>query len=196
MRARSADPEQIEAEIARLRDLDLAALRVEWRKQMRSAPPEFMKRDLLLRAFAYELQVKAFGGLDRSTAHLLDRLARAADPGGVLATLRQRRLKPGTLLVREWAGEIHRVTVAESGFVWNEEIYKSLSEIARLITGTRWNGPRFFGLRESQCADDGVERSSNRAVSEPRRRGRPPKARDAEPQALNGAPQGSTGALS
>ena len=81
MRGRSIDPAQVEAEIARLRDLDLIALRVEWRKQMRSEAPAFMKRDLLLRALAYELQVKAFGGLDRDMARLLDRLARADNPG-------------------------------------------------------------------------------------------------------------------
>jgi hypothetical protein len=196
MRARFTEPAQIETAIARLRDLDLAALRVEWRKQMRSEPPGFMKRDLLLRAVVYEMQVKAFGGLDRDTARLFDRLASAADPGAVLASLRQRRLKPGTLLVREWAGEIHRIMVAESGFVWNGQTYKSLSEIARLITGTRWNGPRFFGLREGRRADKRVERCSNGSISEPRRRGRPPKARDAQPQNLNEIPQGSTGAQS
>ena len=100
MAGRSIDVDQIDAEIARLRDLDLATLRVDWRRQMRSEPPAFMKRDLLLRALAYELQVKAFGGLDRDTIRLLDRLARTDDPRKILASLRQRRLKPGTLLAR------------------------------------------------------------------------------------------------
>ena len=171
MRGRPVDAAQVEIEIARLRDLDLPALRVEWRKLMRSEAPAFMKRDLLLRALAYELQVKAFGGLDRHTARLLDRLARADNPGAVLASLRQRRLKPGTLLVREWDGEIHRVIVAEDGFLWREQRYESLSSIARLITGTRWNGPRFFGLREPK----GAEGNGDHPPSSPKapRRGRP-----------------------
>jgi Protein of unknown function (DUF2924) len=139
-----------------------------------------MKRDLLLRALAYELQVKAFGGLDRDTARLLDRLARADNPGAVLASLRQRRLKPGTLLVREWEGEIHRVVVAEDGFLWREQRYESLSVIARLITGTRWNGPRFFGLREPKGADGNGDQQPSPAKAP--RRGRPPKSADTREQ--------------
>src|SRR5881275_1820257 len=106
--------DQVEAEIARLRDLTLEQLRAEWRRQMRTPPPACLKSDLLFRALAYQVQVKAFGGLDRATERLLDRLAEAYDPTAVLASLRQRRLKLGTEFIREWAGSIHRV-VAVSG---------------------------------------------------------------------------------
>jgi Protein of unknown function (DUF2924) len=180
---RPVDVAQVEAEIARLRDLDLAALRVEWRKLMRSEPPAFMKRDLLLRGLAYQLQVRAFGGLDRDSTRLLDRLARADNPGAVLASMRQRRLKPGTLLVREWGGEIHRVIVAEHGFLWREQTYESLSVIARMITGTRWNGPRFFGLREHRAGER--KEAGQNGPSLVRRRGRPRTAdRSREPADL------------
>jgi hypothetical protein len=191
MRGRLIDAAQVETEIARVRDLDLPALRVEWRKLKRSEPPVFMKRDLLLRALAYELQVKAFGGLDRDIARLLDRLARTDNPGAVLATLRQRRLKPGTLLVREWDGDVHRVVVAEDAFLWREQTHKSLSEIARLITGTRWNGPRFFGLRESKGRDS----DDSTAPSDAPRRGRPPN-RDRLSQPNGSSRDASAGAVS
>jgi Protein of unknown function (DUF2924) len=122
-----------------------------------------------------QADAKAFGGFDRETVRLLDRLARSEDPQAILASLRDRRLKPGTLLVREWDGEIHRVIVAGDGFVWREQTYSSLSEIARLITGTRWNGPRFFGLRVTKGADrNGAEKSHSGHSIAPRR-GRPSK---------------------
>src|SRR4051812_36110996 len=92
--------EQVEAEIARLRDLTLEQRRGEGRRQMRPPPPACFKSDLLFRALAYQLQVKAFGGLDRATERLLDRLAETDDPTAVLASLRQRRLKPGTEFIR------------------------------------------------------------------------------------------------
>jgi DUF2924 family protein len=124
----------------------------------------------LFRALAYQLQVKAFGGLDRATERLLDRLAEADDPGAVLASLRRRLIKPGTELIREWAGTAHRVVVTEAGFAYAGQTYTSLSEIARLITGTNWNGPRFFGLRQQKRpADAGIVRSAEKP-----RRGRPP----------------------
>jgi hypothetical protein len=91
---------------------------------------------------AYRIQEDAFGGLDRDTAKLLDRLARGEKPSEL-----NRRLKAGTVLVREYQGERHTVTVTTEGFVWRDTTYSSLSMIAHVITGTRWNGPRFFGLR-------------------------------------------------
>src|SRR5215210_4338649 len=117
---------------------------------MRTPAPTCFKSDLLFRTLAYQLQVKAFGGLDRATERLLDRLADADDPTAVLASLRRRRLKPGTEFIREWAGTMHRVVVVEGGYAYLGQTYSSLSEIARLITGTNWNGPRFFGLRDNK----------------------------------------------
>src|SRR5215213_9534474 len=136
---------------------------------MRTPAPACFKSDLLFRTLAYHLQVKALGGLDRATERLLDRLAEAEDPGAVLASLRRRRIKPGTELIREWAGTAHRVVVTEGGFAYEGQPYTSLSEIARLITGTNWNGPRFFGLRqETRPGGQGIVRT----VEKPRR-GRP-----------------------
>jgi hypothetical protein len=163
--------EQVETEIARLRDLSLEQLRTEWRRHMRSVPPACFKSDLLFRALAYQVQVKAFGGLDRATERLLDRLAVAEDPTAVLASLRQRRLKPGTEFIREWGGSVHRVIVAENGYAYAGQTYGSLSEIARLITGTNWNGPRFFGLRQEPRSE---EPASAGTSTSKRRRGRPP----------------------
>jgi hypothetical protein len=162
--------DKVEAEIARLRGLSLEELRAQWQRQMRSPAPACFKSDLLFRTLAYQLQVKAFGGLDRATERLLDRLAEAEDPGAVLASLRRRRIKPGTELIREWAGTAHRVVVTEGGFAYAGQTYTSLSEIARLITGTNWNGPRFFGLRQQKRPGDA---GIIRGVEKPRR-GRPP----------------------
>ncbi len=92
---------------------------------------------------AYRLQEEAFGGLDRATVKLLDGLARGEKPASAV----KRRLKPGTVLVREYQGERHTVTVVPDGFLWRGTTYSSLSTIARAITGTAWGGPRFFGLR-------------------------------------------------
>ena len=170
-----ADQARIEAEIARLRHLGLEELREEWQRQMRLPPPPCFKSALLFRALAYQLQVKAFGGLDRATERLLDRLADAQDPTAVLASLRQRRIKPGTEFIREWEGTIHRVVVVEGGYAYLGQTYRSLSEIARLITGTNWNGPRFFGLR-----DKGRQAARSAPNPKQRPRGRPPGRRSGE----------------
>src|SRR5215210_2888633 len=179
-----ADLARIEGEIARLRDLSLEELRAQWQTQMRSPAPGCFKSDLLFRALAYQEQVKAFGGLDRATERLLVRLAEAEDPAAVLASLRRRRIKPGTELIREWAGTAHRVVVTEGGFAYAGQTYTSLSEIARLITGTNWNGPRFFGLRQpKRPGGPGIVRT----VEKPRR-GRPPgpRGRDRGQQQVGG----------
>src|SRR5215210_3905053 len=179
-----ADLVRVEAEIARLRDLSLEELRAQWKRQMRTPAPACFKSDLLFRTLAYQLQVKALGGLDRATERLLDRLAEAEDPTAVLASLRRRRIKAGTELIRQWAGTAHRVVVAEGGFAYAGQAYTSLSEIARLITGTNWNGPRFFGLRQQKRpGSPGIVR-----VEKPRR-GRPAARRHGDrlqPQAGGG----------
>jgi hypothetical protein len=148
-----ADLVRIEGEIARLRDLSLEELRAQWQKRMRTPAPACFKSDLLFRVLAYEVQVKALGDLDRTTERLLDRLAEAENPTVVLASLRRPRMKPGTELIREWGGTGHRVVVTEGGYAYAGQTYASLSEIARLITGTNWNGPRFFGLRQEKRPD-------------------------------------------
>ena len=135
-----ADPATIEAEIERIRSLGVDELRKQWRMTFGSIPPRALTKDLIARMITYRLQDEAFGGLDRATVKLLDRLARGEKPE------LNRRLKAGTVLVREYRGERHTVTVVPDGFVWRDTTYGSLSTIARAITGTAWNGPRFFGL--------------------------------------------------
>src|SRR6185437_14375034 len=102
--------------------------------------------DLLRRSIAYKLQEDAYGGLDKATKRLLQQLMvqMAKTPGRIVLP---RRIKAGAIIVRKWKGQSHRVTVLEDSFAYNGKSYESLSQIARQITGTRWNGPRFFGLR-------------------------------------------------
>jgi Protein of unknown function (DUF2924) len=139
----SFDREAVEAEIDRIRSLGLDELRNLWRATFRTAPPPGFTKDLIARFLSWHIQGQAFGELDPQTAKHLTSLAR----GDRSPADRPRRLKPGTVLVREYQGERHTVTVVANGFVWREATYASLSTIARAITGTNWNGPRFFGLR-------------------------------------------------
>ena len=157
------------AEIDALSRLDLHGLRVRWRKLLRSPPPEHLTRALLLRILAYKLQARVHGELDRETARYLDRIAKERmrrrragagkpkAPPPIPPVPATRSLKPGTLLAREYEGHLHRVTVMADGFAWNGAVYTSLSEIARAITGTRWNGRRFFGLRDKAARSSAGE---------------------------------------
>jgi hypothetical protein len=108
-------------------------------------PPVALTKDPIARMITYRIQEEAFGGLDRATTNLFDGLARGEKAG----TEFKRHLKTGTVLVREYRGERHTVTVVPDGFVWRGTSYGSLSTIARAITGTAWGGPRFFGLRSA-----------------------------------------------
>src|ERR1700676_2138655 len=139
----ASDRAAIETEIVRVRSLGLDALRTLWRVTFRSSPPPAFTKDLVARFLCWHIQEQAQGGLDPETAKHLDGLARGGKPGAD----RPRRLKPGTVLLREYQGERHTVTVVPNGYVWRETTYASLSTIARAITGTAWSGPRFFGLR-------------------------------------------------
>jgi hypothetical protein len=143
MAQRSADREAIEAEVDRVRSLGLDALRSLWRTTLRSSPPPAFTKDLMARFLCWHIQEQALGGLDPRIAKLLDDSTRGERP------LAERRLKPGTVLVREYQGERYTVTIVPGGYIWHEVTYASLSTIARAITGTTWNGPRFFGLRTS-----------------------------------------------
>ena len=138
----SFDREAIETEIDRVRSLGLDELRTLWRVTFRSSPPTAFTKDLMARFLCWHIQEQAQGGLDPETAKHLDGLARGDKRGANCP----RRLKPGTVLLREYQGERHTVTVVANGYVWYETTYASLSTIARAITGTSWNGPRFFGL--------------------------------------------------
>jgi hypothetical protein len=141
--AQSVCAEAVAAEISRLSGLPLKELKAAWSAEFRREAPKGMWKDLLLRTLAWRLQEKAFGGHDRATLKLLEEYAKRK-PGDQ----RLQRLKTGTVLIRDFEGTRHTVTIMPGGFVWQERTYASLSAIARIITGTNWNGPRFFGLRE------------------------------------------------
>jgi hypothetical protein len=140
----------VNVEIARLRDLDVQGLRSLWQSRYGGIAPAHLPRHLLFRLLAYRLQAEHLGDLDPDSKRVLDRSdspedasKRAAD-----AARATKSLRPGTMLGREWNGEMQRVAVLAEGFAWNGITYPSLSKVAFAITGTRWNGPRFFGLRD------------------------------------------------
>jgi hypothetical protein len=147
-----ADP-TVDAELDRLPRTPIADLRKRYRELFRAEPPKAFGPDLLRRSIAHRIQEQAYGGLPASMRRLLDKLVKAAiaKPNGRLEL--PRRIKPGSELVRTWKGKTHRVTVLADSFAYDGEKYTSLSEIATEITGTKWNGPRFFGLRTKAGAD-------------------------------------------
>jgi Protein of unknown function (DUF2924) len=137
----------VEDELDRLATMPIVQLRVRYREVFRGDPPKAFGPDLLRRSIAYRIQEKAYGGLSHQTQRLLDQMMKqfSAKPDGKIVL--PRRIKPGSVLVRDWKGKSHRVMVLAEGFAYGGKTYTNLSEIAVLITGTRWNGPRFFGLR-------------------------------------------------
>jgi hypothetical protein len=139
-------PADLAAQLDALTGLETAKLRAEWRRLYRSLPPKGLSRDLLIRAVAYKLQERAFGGLSKTTLRKLQALAKTLDTEGERALAPRVSLRCGAKLVREWGGETHSVLVLDEGFEYRGKRYRSLSEIARSITGAHWSGPRFFGL--------------------------------------------------
>ena len=145
------DRELLDNEIARLRGLDVGGLRARWHTMFRRRAPPHLPRHLLFRMLAYRLQADHLGDLDSETRHLLDRSGDPIEIGRLAAERnhRQTELRPGTLLTREWDGHLQQVMVLADGFAWNGKTYRSLSKAAFAITGSRWSGPRFFGLDQS-----------------------------------------------
>ena len=135
-------------DLAALDDLSLNELKERWSDLFGSAPPSGMSRNILVRAIAYRIQERALGGLDRSTRRRLDRAAADLAAGRIPAALAP-KIKPGTRLLREWQGKVHEVIVLEKGIEYRGKPWPSLSAVAREITGTRWSGPRFFGLKRA-----------------------------------------------
>lgn len=121
-----------------------------WQQLFKGEPPVKMRKGLLCRVIAYRLQEQQFGELNNSQARRLRQIASAleADPNATVSS--RPPIKPGTRLVREWKQQIHTVEVDTEGYQYRGAHYESLSEIARLITGTRWSGPLFFGLKGKQ----------------------------------------------
>ena len=141
-----ADADPIDVAVIALGQMTYADLCFEWRRLYRSLPPKKLSRDLLEMGVAWKLQERALGGLSAVNKRQLDELARTMDMKSDLAKTRRVSLKSGARLVRAWGGETHEVLVVEDGFQWRGKTWRSLSVIAREMTGTRWSGPRFFRL--------------------------------------------------
>lgn len=135
----------------RLQDLDGAALRDEWRRLCRSEPPR-ISRDLLMRSIGYRLQELEFGGLPKWARQSLADATVGAEPRDKAPPACEPRLKPGARLVREWRGRAHTVMVLDEGFEFEGRRYRSMTQVAREITGAHWSGPRFFGLADRKGA--------------------------------------------
>jgi hypothetical protein len=158
--------EMLDATVAGLSDLDADQLRLQWRNHLDGTAPAHLPRWLLQRVLAYRLQAAALGDLDKATARII------RTPQGAAIDFASRPFKtrsprtrdgislnPGTLLVREWKGKLEKVVVFDNGFAWNGRTFCSLSQVARAVTGTSWNGHRFFGLRSAK------ERGSRRSAT-------------------------------
>lgn len=130
-----------------LAQLTAAALRALWPRWFKRPPPARLRRDLLVRALAYRMQERSQGGLTPATRKQLRVLAEAGKSRSTMTAGESPRVTPGTQLIREWRNERHQVTVETGGFVYRGQRYRTLSEIARRITGTRWSGPVFFGVK-------------------------------------------------
>ena len=154
----------IGGEIAHLRGLGLKGLGARWQSVLQRPAPAHLPRHLLFAIIAYRIQADRFGDLDHETRQLLDRTGATetgASTSARLISFDQKRteLTPGTVLVREWDRRAQRVMVMSDGFAWNGQTYDSLSKVAFAITGTKWNGPRFFGLRDKEDRLDAKARS-------------------------------------
>jgi hypothetical protein len=144
------DRKSLDVEIARLRDLDVGELRSHWHNVFGRRPHPHLPRHLLFRVLAYRLQADQLGDLDGESQRLLDRSGSPEKAGQRAAAFGRcaAELHPGTMLAREWNGQMQRVAVLADGFAWNGKTYPSLSKVAFAITGSRWSGPKFFGMRD------------------------------------------------
>jgi len=140
-------PEGLATELASLSQLDKNALQDRWRDLYGSDPPGSLWVSLMARAIAYRLQERAYGGLKPATRRWLARVADEVRVGGTITATPAHRIKAGTRLLREWRGVTHEVIVVEDGVLFRGDRYRSLSEVARAITGSRRSGPFFFGLK-------------------------------------------------
>jgi DUF2924 family protein len=137
----------LEDEVARLRDLDLADLKRRWLTLYHHPVPKYFRREHLIRALAHRMQIEAYGDLKPSIRRQLREIVDALRSGSNPAFDQALRIKPGTKLIRVWQDKTCIVTALEDGFEWQGSRYRSLSEVARVITGTRWNGLLFFGVK-------------------------------------------------
>jgi hypothetical protein len=164
----SSERERLEAAVASLSSLNADQLRLQWRNHLGGVPPAHLPGWLLARVLAYRIQAAAFGDLDRAILRRLREMNGEALESGQARPFATRGpttregvgLKSGALVAREWNGRIERVMVLEEGYAWNSGIYRSLSQVARAITGTNWNGYRFFGLKGGR---NGISRRTEKS---------------------------------
>jgi hypothetical protein len=150
----------LEAEIGLLPNLRLFELRHRWKTLFGHPAPKSLRRNFLARAVADQMQVESYGGLSVATKRRLREIADAVRNGDANAILGSTRIKPGTQMIRQWQNATHTVTTLE-GFEWNGRTYSSLSAVTNAITGTKWNGFAFFGIKRAP--------SGNKKAAEPRR---------------------------
>ena len=164
-------PADLRRLVSSLQNLDRRQLLLQWRNHLGGTPPAHLPSWLLARVLAYRLQAAAFGDLQPG---LLRELKDAGDRGSEPetapfvnrspATRDGIDLRPGSILAREWRGKLERVTILEDGYAWNGKTYGSLSVIAKAITGTTWNGHRFFGLRAGRKSPAKTSPKANEAL--------------------------------
>jgi hypothetical protein len=147
----------IDARITALDALTTVELQIEWRRLYRATPPTRLSRDLLVRGVAHKLQEQVYGGLSPGIRRRLRSLVEGPDKQNRSRAAPAITLKPGTKLVREWRGHVQTVNVLDDGFDYRGQHYRSLSQIARLITGVHWSGPLFFGLSKRRQAVEATD---------------------------------------
>lgn len=147
---------EVSSALSALKDLTTSELRTAWQRHTRKSPPKGISRDLLLRAVAYGIQERAYGGLSKTTIRRLKAIAKSIDTSEGKSVMSAAVLKPGTQLLREWKGRTYTVLVVEDGFEYDGQRYTSLSTIAKVISGLHRSGPAFFGLKRQAApfADD------------------------------------------
>ena len=149
MSRRERDETALEAEIARLRDLGHDELRKRWKLLFGRSAPKSLRRKFMARAVAYQMQVAVHGGLSAATKRRLREIALAISNGDRTGVFSGVQIKPGTQLIRQWQNATHTVMVLDEGFALDGRTYKSLSAVAKVITGTNWNGYAFFGIKRA-----------------------------------------------
>jgi hypothetical protein len=152
MTAMARQPKASREALSRLPKLDIRELREEWRGLYKTDASPHLSRELLIRAVAYRMQEVALGGLRPEPQRQLRQIAMELKQTGAAGIRLRRQLKPGTRLMREWQGRTYEVVVLDEGVSWRGTQYRSLSAIARKITGTAWSGPLFFGLKQTRSA--------------------------------------------
>jgi hypothetical protein len=144
----------IERHLSDLPTLDRPALRDLWKEHFGAFPPTQLRKDLMIPILAYRIQEKTFRPLSANARNRLRQLGQAFKQSASVPVSSGPQIKPGTRLMREWREQVHLVNVEVHGYEYRGGRYKSLSQIARLITGTRWSGPAFFGLKQEQTSGE------------------------------------------